>query len=130
MMAERPMSPFWVYRWMYTNTFSILHRVTGVALVVALLGLVLWLISIGAGPQTYAAFEPLYSGVPAKLVIALALIGLTYHFFNGIRHLIWDIGYGFERASARRSATALVVATVIVSAACIYCLFAHGAPTR
>lgn len=129
-MAERPMSPFWVYRFQYTMVLSIVHRFTGAAMVVALLGLVIWLVGLSAGPQTYAAIEPLYNGIPAKLVVSLAVIGLIYHFCNGIRHLIWDIGYGFERAAARRSAALVVAVTVIASAAIIYCVFAHGAVSQ
>jgi succinate dehydrogenase / fumarate reductase cytochrome b subunit len=124
------MSPFWVYRWQYTNTLSILHRLTGLALVVALLGLVIWLVGICFGPSSYAAFEPLFSSLPAKIVIALAVTGLIYHFCNGIRHLAWDVGYGFERASARRSAAVLVAVTVVVAVLCVYCIFAHGAADR
>jgi succinate dehydrogenase cytochrome b subunit len=127
MMAERPLSPFTtVYRWAYTNTLSILHRVTGVGLVFALLGLVVWLIGATFGANSYAAFLPLYSTIPAKMVMSLAVIGLIYHFCNGLRHLAWDLGWGFERAAARRSAALILAATVIGSGLCIYCIFAHG----
>jgi hypothetical protein len=53
-MAERPLSPFWVYRWGYTMTLSILHRATGIALIAALLGLVVWLVSVSFGAASYA----------------------------------------------------------------------------
>ena len=131
-MAERPLSPFAKkfgesgYRWAYTMTLSILHRVTGVALVFALLGLVVWLIGASFGSAGYQAFLPLYSGVPAKIVISLAVIALIYHFCNGLRHLAWDMGWGFERAAARRSAVLVVLSTLIGSALCIVCLFRGG----
>ena len=135
-MAERPLSPFTKmfgesgYRWAYTNTLSILHRVTGVALLFALLGLVVWLIGASFGRASYEAFLPLFVSLPARLVISLAVIALIYHFWNGLRHLAWDIGWGFERAAARRSAVLVVVGTLIGAALCIYCIFAHatGAP--
>jgi succinate dehydrogenase / fumarate reductase cytochrome b subunit len=134
-MAERPLSPFTKmfgeggYRWAYTNTLSILHRVAGIALVFALLGLVVWLIGVSFGAASYAAFLPLLIGWPARIAMSLALMALVYHFFNGLRHLAWDIGWGFERSTARRSAAFVVVATLIVSALCIYFIFARGAGT-
>jgi succinate dehydrogenase / fumarate reductase cytochrome b subunit len=130
MMAERPLSPFWVYRWAYTNALSILHRVAGVGLVFGLLGLVVWLIAASFGPVSYAAFLPLFINIPVKILISLIVVALIYHFCNGLRHLAWDIGWGFERASARRTAALVVTATVIGAAACIYCIFAHSAGAR
>jgi succinate dehydrogenase / fumarate reductase, cytochrome b subunit len=133
MMAERPLSPFTKvfgesgYRWAYTMTLSILHRVTGIALVLALLGLVIWLIGASFGSASYRGFLPIFTGVPAKIVISLAIIALLYHFCNGLRHLAWDLGWGFERAAARRSAVLVVVATVLGSALCIVWLFSAGA---
>lgn len=127
-MVERPLSPFTtVYRWAYTNTLSILHRVTGVGLAFALLGLVIWLGGASFGAESYAALLPLYTSIPAKIVMSLAVIGLIYHFCNGLRHLAWDIGWGFERASARRSGALVVAVTLIASGLCIFYLFARGA---
>jgi succinate dehydrogenase / fumarate reductase cytochrome b subunit len=126
-MAERPLSPFWVYRWAYTMTLSILHRVTGVALVVALLGLVVWLTSVSFGAASYASVLPILTGNAARVLMSLAVIALIYHFCNGLRHLAWDIGWGFERAAARRSAVLVLIATLLGSAPCIYCIFAHAA---
>lgn len=127
-MAERPLSPhLTVYRWGYTMTLSILHRVTGVALAVSLLGLVVWLISISQGADTYAAVLPLLISVPAKLLMALTVTALIFHFCNGLRHLAWDMGWGFERADARRSAALVVAVTAIAAAVCIYLIFRPGA---
>jgi len=135
-MAERPLSPFTKmfgeggYRWAYTNTLSILHRAAGVALILALTGLVVWLISASFGAASYAAFLPVLTGLPARIVMALAVIALSFHFFNGLRHLAWDIGWGFERAAARRSAALVLAGTFVVSVVCIYCIFTHGAGAR
>jgi len=127
-MAERPLSPhLTVYRWGYTMTLSILHRLTGVALAASLLGLVVWLVSASRGAEAYAAVLPLVLSVPARLLIALALTALIFHFCNGLRHLAWDLGWGYERADARRSAALVVAVTVIVAAVCIYLIFRPGA---
>jgi succinate dehydrogenase / fumarate reductase, cytochrome b subunit len=126
-MAERPLSPhITVYRWAYTMTLSILHRVTGVALAVALIGLVAWLVAASRGADAYAALLPLLTGVPGKLLIALAVAALIYHFCNGLRHLAWDLGFGFERADARRSALLVVAATLIGALLCLYFIFRNA----
>ena len=123
-MAERPLSPhITVYRWAYTMTLSILHRVTGVASAVTLLGFVLWLVSASLGADAYAAILPLLISVPCKALLALAVAALIYHFCNGLRHLAWDIGFGFERLHARRSAVLVVVVTLLAAVALIYALF-------
>jgi succinate dehydrogenase / fumarate reductase, cytochrome b subunit len=127
-MAERPLSPhITVYRWAYTMTLSILHRITGVALALALLGLVAWLLSASLGADAYAAMLPLLMSVPGKLLAALAVAALIYHFCNGLRHLAWDLGWGFERADARRSAALVVAVALIGVAICIYFIFGRSA---
>ena len=127
-MAERPLSPhITVYRWAYTMTLSILHRVSGVALAVSLIGFVLWLVSASLGAAAYAAILPLLMSVPARILLALAVAALIYHCCNGLRHLAWDMGWGFERADARRSAALVIVATVIAAAVCCYFIFRLGA---
>jgi succinate dehydrogenase / fumarate reductase cytochrome b subunit len=126
-MAERPMSPhITVYRWAYTMTLSILHRVTGLALALALLGLVAWLVSASRGADAYAALLPLLLSLPGRLLIALAMAALIYHCCNGLRHLAWDMGWGFERAAARRSAALVVIVTLIAAALCLYLMFRPG----
>jgi len=126
-MSERPLSPHvWHYRWAYTMTLSILHRVTGVALSLALIGLVLWLVAIGLGPARYAAWMPWLTSWPAMVLYALAIVALVYHFCNGLRHLAWDVGWGFERRAARTSGGVVVIAAIVASLVCLYLLARHG----
>jgi succinate dehydrogenase / fumarate reductase cytochrome b subunit len=126
-MAERPLSPhISVYRWAYTMTLSILHRATGITLSLALIGLVLWLVAIGLGPARYASWMPLLSSWPVLLLFAGAIVALIYHFCNGIRHLIWDLGFGYERREARASAWVVIIATILGSALALYFLLHRG----
>jgi len=126
-MTERPLSPHLsVYRWAYTNTLSILHRMTGIALVGAFIVAICWLGAAAAGPDAYASAMSLLGALPVKLVIAFALLALCYHFCSGLRHLAWDAGYGFERAQARRSAVAVVVITLLAGLVLVYVLFRSG----
>jgi succinate dehydrogenase / fumarate reductase cytochrome b subunit len=125
-MEQRPLSPFLIYRWAYTMTLSILHRVTGIALSVGLLALVGWLLSASLGSSAYATLLPALQSWPVQVLIALAIVALIYHFCNGVRHLAWDMGWGFERPQARASGAAVVIVTVVASAICIYFLFRHS----
>jgi len=125
-MEQRPLSPFLVYRWAYTMTLSILHRISGVALTLALVVLVGWLLSVSLGAGAYATLLPMLSAQPVRILIALAAVALIYHFCNGLRHLAWDMGWGFERSAARASGAAVVIVTLVASAVCIYLLFMHG----
>jgi succinate dehydrogenase / fumarate reductase, cytochrome b subunit len=127
-MAERPLSPHvTVYRWAYTMTLSILHRITGLALFLALIGLIAWLTAAAVGARAYAHAMTIMGSVPVELLIALALLALCFHFCNGLRHLAWDMGWGFERAQARRSAVVVIVVTVLAAAVALYLLLRAGA---
>jgi succinate dehydrogenase / fumarate reductase cytochrome b subunit len=128
-MAHRPLSPhLTIYRFAYTMALSIVHRITGVALAVGLIALVLWLAALAGGAEAYAGFLGFAGAWPFKVLLGLWLAAFVYHFFNGIRHLLWDAGIGLERAQARRSATIVVVAVVVVSLLLLYVLFAKVAP--
>lgn len=113
----RPLSPhLTIYRWPITMTLSILHRATGIALSFGLLVLVGWLTQAAAGPEQYQYFRAAMS-TPLGIIL---LIGWTFAFFlhlaNGIRHLVWDIGYGFEKSQANASAWfALAFAAVLTA---------------
>ena len=94
---ERPLSPhLQVYRWQITMTMSILHRVTGVALAVGAFGLVWWLLALAGGPESHAQFSDAANSIIGQVFLFGFSFCLIYHFFNGIRHLLWDIGWGFE----------------------------------
>jgi succinate dehydrogenase / fumarate reductase, cytochrome b subunit len=125
-MQQRPLSPYLSYRWAYTMTLSFLHRITGLALTLALLVLVGWLLSASLGSDAYGTLLPALQSWPVQVLIALAIIALVYHFCNGLRHLAWDMGWGFERPQARASGAVVVIVTLIVSAICIYFLLRHG----
>lgn len=97
--VERPLSPhLQVYRWQITMALSILHRGTGVALSIGLLVFVYWLLSLAAGPAAYAQAQGVLGSAWLKLCYAGWAFCFFYHFGNGIRHLAWDLGYGFDKA--------------------------------
>jgi len=113
-MSERPLSPHLsVYRFMYTMALSIAHRFTGVGLAMALCALVYWLASAAAGEGEYQRAVTLLSAWPARLLLLAWLAAFCYHLANGIRHLIWDAGFGLEKAQARRSARVVIVVAAL-----------------
>lgn len=115
-MAQRarPLSPFMHYRWQYTNTLSILHRITGVLLSFGFLLLVYWLAAAAAGPGRYAAALDTLASPLAQLVLFGVTFSFCYHLLNGVRHLFFDMGHGFELKTARASGWAVAIAAVLL----------------
>ena len=111
----RPLSPFLQYRWLYTNTLSILHRVTGIVLSLAFLLLVYWLTAAASGPDDYEVAVQRLGSPLGQLVLVGALAAFCYHLLNGIRHLFFDFGLGFELRTARRSGWTVAIATVVLT---------------
>ena len=112
--TERPLSPhISIYRWPITMTLSILHRGTGLALAVGFLVLAAWLVSAASGAVEYADFMALVATPLGRLLMIGWTFAFFYHLANGIRHLVWDAGHGFEKSQATASAWfVLVTATV------------------
>jgi succinate dehydrogenase / fumarate reductase cytochrome b subunit len=118
-VRERPMSPHLsVWRWHITMATSIAHRATGVALYAGALIMAAWAITLAQGPAAYACFKSLL-GSPLGLIVMFALtVSFFYHLANGIRHLVWDAGHGFDLKSANASGVFVfafaAVASVVV----------------
>jgi succinate dehydrogenase / fumarate reductase, cytochrome b subunit len=120
-MTGRPLSPhIFVYKFMYTMALSILHRAMGIALTIGFLLFAWWLVALATGPEAYASLVKCFDTLVVKLLLAGFAFAFCYHFCNGIRHLFWDAGKGLERAQARRSGAAVVVASLVLTAALIW----------
>ena len=114
----RPLSPHLsIYRWPITMLLSILHRITGISMAVGLIVLTAWLMNAAAGPEQYQYFRAVM-GSPVGIAL---LIAWTFAFFvhlgNGIRHLVWDTGRGFEKSQANATAWLVLVAAAVLTAA-------------
>ncbi len=108
--ANRPLSPhLQIYRWYLTMALSIAHRTSGVALSVGLLFLTWWLLALAGGEETFARVEWWKDSVLGVLFLFGMTFALAYHLGNGIRHLVWDMGYGFEPEVAQKSGIAVLV---------------------
>ena len=90
---------------------SILHRFTGVALAVGTLLLIYWLWAAASGPASYAYANAFIGSWFGRLLLLGWTVALFYHLFNGIRHLVWDAGKGFELRTAWLSGMFVLAAT-------------------
>jgi succinate dehydrogenase / fumarate reductase, cytochrome b subunit len=115
---ERPLSPhLQVYRLPFLAILSILHRATGIALSVGALYLATWVMYAAASPRAYALFQSFNGSIAGRIVLGGWLFSAFFHLFNGIRHLFWDAGYGFELKDADRSGWIVVAVAVVCTAA-------------
>jgi succinate dehydrogenase / fumarate reductase cytochrome b subunit len=117
--ATRPLSPhLTIYRWPVTMMTSITHRATGMALTGGALVLAWWLVAISNGLDGgYQDFMALAASPFGMLVLFGATWSLVYHFLNGIRHLAWDLGYGFDKKQAERNSVIIFSLSFLVAIA-------------
>ena len=115
---ERPLSPFmfptW-YRFQITSLMSILHRLTGIALAVGSIVLGWWLVAVAAGGELFEATHAVIASPIGVLLLFGWSVAFFYHLCNGIRHLAWDAGYGFEIRKAYLSGYGVLAATVVLT---------------
>ncbi len=117
----RPLSPhLQIYRPQLTSVLSITHRATGVALAVGTLLLVWWLVAAATGPEAFAFVQEVLGSLIGRLVLLGWTLALFYHLCNGIRHLFWDIGRGYELRSAYASGWLVLIAAVVLTALAWY----------
>jgi len=114
--ADRPLSPhLQVYRPQITSVLSILHRITGVALALGSLLLIYWLVAAASGPEAYGTAQALIGSIIGRLLLLGWTFALFYHLCNGIRHLFWDAGWGFELATVTASGWLVVAASAALT---------------
>ncbi len=113
---NRPLSPhIQVYRWQITMTMSILHRATGIALAFGTLLLAYWLIAAAAGPDAFALAQQQIGSWFGRLLLFGWSYALFYHLCNGIRHLAWDAGWGFELGAMAATGWFVVFVSVLLT---------------
>ncbi len=116
--AERPTSPHMqIWRWHITMATSILHRATGVALYVGAFVVAGWAIALAFGPDAFAAYMALLASPLGMLVLFGLTVSLFYHLANGVRHLVWDAGKGFDPKLADMTGAAAMAFGVVAAVA-------------
>ena len=114
--VRRPLSPhLQVYKPQITSALSIFHRITGVALSVGTILMVWWLVAAASSDGAYAFVAAVVHSWLGHLVIFGWTAALWYHFCNGIRHLAWDAGYGFELTEVHATGRLVLIATAVLT---------------
>ena len=115
-LKNRPLSPhLQIYKPMLTMMMSIVHRITGGALYVGTLLLVWWLIAAAAGPNAYANVQWFMETLIGRLILFGYTWALIHHALGGIRHLVWDLGYGFGPAEREWLTAANLAGSIVLT---------------
>jgi succinate dehydrogenase / fumarate reductase, cytochrome b subunit len=115
---ERPLSPFMigqVYRPQITSVLSFLHRATGCALAVGGLVFAAWLLAVAGSAEAFESFRAFFAAWYGQAGLFAFTLCLSYHLFNGLRHLAWDMGKGFEIPDVYRSGYAVVALSLLTT---------------
>jgi len=124
----RPLSPhLGVYRWQITMTMSILHRASGVVLTAGAFALAWWLLAVAAGGEAYDAAAACLASPLGMVALFGFSLSLVYHLLNGIRHLLWDAGWGLDIPEVYRSGYTVAALTVVLTAAIWFVALRGGA---
>ena len=116
MARTRPLSPhLQVYRLPFPALLSISHRATGVVLAAGSLVFVYWLAAIASGPEAFADAQALLGSIPSRVLLLIITSSFFYHLGNGIRHLFWDAGLGFEPRTVHASGVVVVAAAIVLT---------------
>ena len=116
MAKERPISPhLQVYKPQITSVLSIFHRITGVALTFGLILLVAWIFTLSLGEEYFEYFVMFIKSWFGLLILFGFTFALNYHLCNGIRHLFWDAGYGYEIETVHKSGLAVLVVSFVLT---------------
>jgi len=124
---QRPLSPhLQVYKPQITTTMSILHRITGVVNAFGALLVAWWLVALADGGAAYAQFTAVSGSLVGKLALFAFSATLVYHLLNGLRHLSWDMGFGFEIPQVYRSGYVVLGFAVALTGLLWYVMLSAG----
>ena len=123
--SRNPLSPhLQIYRWHISSLISITHRISGVINLVALILIFFWLIAFSFGENNYQSFLFIINSFFGKFILILFTWSMSFHLLGGIRHLAWDLGYGFEIKTANISGIIVIISSLALTI--IFWLFARG----
>ncbi len=115
-MNQRPLSPhLQVYRLPITGLMSILHRITGVLASIGALSLLSVPVAVAAGPVDYDTVHTFLSSITGRVLLWIWMLALSFHLCHGARHLLWDLGFGFQREQLTRHAAFELIAFAILA---------------
>jgi len=122
---NNPLSPhLQIYRWQISSLLSIVHRISGVINLLALVLIFFWLIFLSFGESNYELFLLIINSFFGKFILIGFTWSMTFHLLSGVRHLVWDLGYGFEIKTANVSGIIVIISSLILTI--IFWLLARG----
>lgn len=122
-VRNRPLSPhLQIYKWQFTMLSSILHRASGIILAGGLVAIISGFIFIAMGQENFQLLQYFGGTVIGKIGLFILTLAYSYHFCNGLRHLAWDAGWGFELSTAEQTAKLVALGSIIMTIA----IFAIG----
>ena len=123
--SRNPLSPhLQIYRWHISSLLSITHRISGVINLLALILIFFWLLFLGLGESNYELFLLIINSFLGKFILVSFTWSMSFHLLSGLRHLIWDLGYGFEIQTANISGIIVIISSLALTI--IFWLFARG----
>ena len=123
MYEKNPLSPhLQIYRWHLSMILSITHRIIGLVNSMAMILICLWTISFPFGEENYEIIKIIFQSIFGKLLIISLSWSFSFHMLSEIRHLIWDLGYGFDLKISKITG----VITIIGSLALTILIYLHG----
>ena len=123
--SKNPLSPhLQIYRWHISSLLSIIHRISGAINLLALILIFFWLLILSLGESNYELFLLIINSFFGKFILIGFTWSMSFHIFSGIRHLVWDLGYGFEIKTANISGIIVIICSLVLTI--IFWLFARG----
>ena len=123
--SKNPLSPhLQIYRWHISSLLSITHRISGVINLLALILIFFWLIALSLGENNYESFLLVINSFFGKFILIGFTWSMCFHILSGIRHLVWDLGYGFEIKTANISGIIVIISSLVLTI--IFWLLAKG----
>ncbi len=123
--SKSPLSPhLQIYKWQISSLVSITHRISGVINLIALFLIFLWLIVLSFGESNYVSFLIIINSLLGKFILIGFTWSMSFHVLSGIRHLVLDLGYGFEIKTANISGIIVIILSLVFTT--IFWLLARG----
>ncbi|HZW48235.1 MAG TPA: succinate dehydrogenase, cytochrome b556 subunit [Microvirga sp.] len=117
-VAPRPLSPhLQIYRWSWTMAMSIFHRATGSALYIGIVLFAVWLVALASGPSAFDAVQGFFGSPLGYLILFGYTWVLMHHMLGGVRHLVWDFGYGMEAVQRINMARFTLIGSIVLTVA-------------
>ena len=122
---QNPLSPhLQIYRWHISSLLSITHRISGIINLLALILMFFWLLFLSISENKYDIFLLAINSFYGKLVLIGFTWSMCFHILSGIRHLAWDMGYGFEIKTSNISGILVIISSLILTI--IFWLLSRG----